>query len=102
MKAHHKRAKGGNVEDKLDREEEGEGKITSYSAEDNVEKEAKERKRGGRAMKKRADGGKVDGEKPKHRMDRVCRKDGGRVGSDTSPLSSAHSVSAVSEHKTDD
>lgn len=88
MKAHHKRADGGKVE--------------KYTPDDNVEREAEERARGGRAMKKRAAGGKVEGEKPKRRMDRPCRKDGGRVGADKSPLSSAHKVSPVSEHRTDD
>ena len=39
--------------------------------------------------KKRADGGKVDGEAGPRRMDRPGRKRGGRIGADTSPLSSA-------------
>ena len=45
-----------------------------------VQKEAKERKRGG----------KVDGMKAKHRADRKPRKSGGRTGSNFNPLSSAH------------
>lgn len=86
---HHKRADG--------------GKVKPYDAQGSeVEKEAEERKRGGAVKKKRADGGKVGGDKPKPRMDRPCRKDGGRVGSDKSPFTSARSVSPVVGHSTDD
>lgn len=79
----------------------GHEKPKPYNAQgSNVEKEAEEKKKGGRV--KRADGGKVDGKKAKMRMDRACRASGGRVGSDKSPLSSAAKVSPVEGHKTDD
>lgn len=58
-----------------------------------------ERKRGGKMMKKhkRADGGKVlglmTGGVAKPRQDRPQRARGGGVGSDRSPLSSAHKTS---------
>ena len=90
------------------------GKVKAYDAEgSNVEKEAEERKKGGRVEKKdcmpeRKRGGKVadehrvEGKMSKMRLDRPGRKSGGRVGSDKSPLSSAHSVSSVVGHHTDD
>lgn len=56
-----------------------------------------ERKHGGKV--KRAAGGKVlglmTGGAVKARADRPARKSGGRVGSDRSPLSSAHSSGAA-------
>lgn len=59
----------------------------SYAGEQGkVEKEAAERKDGGRVKK---DAGKVEGKMSKMRLDRPGRKTGGRVGSDTGPLSSA-------------
>jgi len=92
---HHKRANG--------------GKVKAYDAEgSNVEKEAEERKRGGAVKKERKHGGRVkeeariEGKKAKMRLDRPGRKSGGRVGSDKSPLSSAHNVSSVMGHSTDD
>jgi hypothetical protein len=109
---HHKRAHGGEApKDELDRKEEGEGKEEDYSGSSNVAKEAKERKKGGRVkdcMPERKHGGKVkeehrvEGKLAKMHMGRPGRKAGGRVGSDKSPLSSAHSVSGVVEHRTDD
>ena len=58
-----------------------------------VEKEAEEKKHGGAAKRhKRKHGGHVEGHKEKARHDRHHRKTGGRVGSDHSPLSSAHHV----------
>lgn len=55
-----------------------------------------ERKRGGKV--KRKTGGKViglmTGGAVKPRMDRPARKSGGRVGSDRSPMSSAHTSSS--------
>jgi len=111
MKGHHKEhklAKGGNVEDRLDREEEGDGKVASYSAANNVEKEAEERKRGGKCMPARKRGGRVkeehrvEGKMAKMHMGRPGRKAGGRVGSDKSPLSSAHNLSPVVDHRVDD
>jgi hypothetical protein len=64
---------------------------------------AAERKRGGKAKKK--DGGKViglmTGGAAKQRFDRPGRKSGGRVGANTSPLSTANTVvSAPSAPKT--
>lgn len=96
---HHKRAEG--------------GKVQEYTPDDNVEKEAKERKKGGRVEKKdcmpeRKHGGRVkdehrvEGKMSSMRLDRPGRKSGGRVGSDKSPLSSAHTVSSVQGHHTDD
>jgi hypothetical protein len=61
-------------------------------ADSNVKKEADERKDGGR-VKKKKEMGKVDGKKSKMRLDRPGRKSGGRVGADSSPLSSAARVS---------
>lgn len=92
-KMRHKKS-GGSVGNDMDGNEESKGskKAQKYTPENNVESEAE----------KRARGGKVEGGKPKHRMDRPKRKDGGRVGSDKSPLSSAHMVSGASGHKTDD
>jgi len=101
MKAH-KRASGGKVADEAkDYDESKGGEPKAYDAQgSNVDKEASERKRGGK-VKERKRGGKVEGEKPKMRMDRACRKDGGRVGSDKSPFSSARNASAVVDHRTD-
>jgi hypothetical protein len=63
----------------------------------NVIKEAEERKHGGKAKKKRAKGGPVTknvglmtGGAVRPRLDRPGRKSGGRVGSDSAPLTSAH------------
>jgi len=50
-----------------------------------IAKEAEARKRGGKAV------GKVAGMAAKMHMGRKPRKAGGRVGADSSPLSSAHS-----------
>jgi hypothetical protein len=87
---HEKRAKGGVVYDNDVKE------VKPYNAQgSNVEKEAEERKHGGR-LKKRADGGKVHGEEPKKRMDRRAR--GGRTGSDADPFTSARHVKAPEGH----
>ena len=97
------RKRGGRVGNDEDGEKESKGsaKAEKYTPDDNVEKEAEgaERKKGGRV--KKADGGKVSGEKPKERLDRPKRKSGGRVGSDKSPFSSAHVVSGAHGHSTD-
>jgi len=53
----------------------------------NVVKEALKRKHGGKVDGK--DMGKVEGGKARLRLDRPGRKMGGRVGADSSPLSSA-------------
>jgi hypothetical protein len=76
-------------------EREAEGK-ESYA--DGAGREQK--KRGGRA--KRKDGGKVlglmTGGNVRPRLDRPGRKRGGGVGSDRSPLSSAHRTSGAETH----
>ena len=102
-KMRHKKS-GGSVGNDMDGADESKGskKVKAYDGGgSNVEKEADEKKSGGR-VEKRARGGKVEGDKPKARLDRPKRKAGGRVGSDKSPFSSAHSVSGASGHKTDD
>ncbi|WP_155773393.1 hypothetical protein [Rhizobium leguminosarum] len=68
-------------------------------ADSNVVKEAEERKDGGRVKKKEM--GKVDGKMSKMRLDRPGRKSGGRVGADTSPLSSAAKTSDPSNKEGD-
>ena len=105
-KMRHKKS-GGSVGNDMGGADESKGSVKgkSYDGGDsNVEKEADEKKHGGRV--KKAAGGKVEGEKPKHRMDRPARKAGGRVGggsgSDKSPFSSAHKLSPVKEHSTED
>ena len=104
-KMRHKKAEGGKIgnDDDGEKASKGSAKTEKYTPEDNVEKEADEkgeRKKGGRV--KKAGGGKVEGEKPKHRMDRPKRKMGGRVGSDKSPFSSAHGATGAKGHSTDD
>ena len=64
-----------------------------------VVKEADERKDGGRVKKKEV--GKPDGKMSKMRLDRPGRKSGGRVGADSSPLSSAAKVSDRSDKEGD-
>jgi hypothetical protein len=62
----------------------------------NVFKEAEKKGEGG----SRKHGGKVHkmhGAMSRHRLDRPGRKRGGGVGSDRSPLSSAHKVSSASK-----
>jgi hypothetical protein len=54
-----------------------------YTYQSNVNDEAEERKRGGKAV------GKVKGAKAKADMGRMPRKSGGRTGSNMNPLSSA-------------
>lgn len=86
---------------KVSNDEEAPSKdVKAYDAQGSkVEEEAKEKKHGGKV--KRADGGKVEGKKPKMRMDRPCRAAGGRVGSDKAPFSSA-TMSPAQGHSTDD
>jgi hypothetical protein len=85
-KKHHKAA-GGKLEVDDMKASEGGG-------DPEVEKEAEEKKHGGKAMKHRRAGGRVDGKEKRHRMDQKVpgRKTGGRAGADRSPLSSAHST----------
>ena len=75
MKARHKRAAGGKAP-------------LNAGGNPNVEKEAAERKHGGRNMK-------AEGGKPKHRLDKYRRGGramGGRTGADKHPLSSAAKI----------
>ncbi len=108
MSARHKKAAGGPTDLDGEKESMGPAKAKSYSGRNNVEKEADDEKEGGEMkkggrVKKRADGGKVEGKKPKMRLDRPKRKDGGRVGSDLSPMSSAaKSFKETAGHKTND
>lgn len=64
------------------------GGIATAGGNPEVLKEAEEKKRGGKAM------GKMMGAKSRMRLDKPGRKTGGRVGADTSPLSSANRVSS--------
>lgn len=98
---HHKRAGGGGVDvPEEDLREKPEARVKAT----NIDREADERKKGGRA--KRAHGGhvhhekmelmkhakhigEVKGERAKHHAGRKPRKDGGRTGADSHPFSSA-------------
>lgn len=60
--------------------------------------EEAERKKGGRVKKDGKKVGAPEGEKAKHRRDRPHRKQGGRVGANAAPLSTAHNT--TSAHKT--
>lgn len=46
-----------------------------------------------KAAKARKKGGKVMGDKAAKRLDRPCRKSGGKVGANERPLSTAHATS---------
>lgn len=73
------------------------GKTMLVSGNPNVIKEARERKDGGKV--KRFAGGKVIGKMTggavRPRLDRPGRKSGGRVGSNTAPLSTAHNSASA-------
>lgn len=79
------------------------GGPVKVSGNPNVLKAAAERKKGGKV--KRATGGKVEskgkdvgymtGGAVRPRLDRPGRKTGGRVGANTSPLSTAHGTTGV-------
>lgn len=71
----------------------GGGLPMKVSGNPDVFKEAEARKKGGKVK----GGMKADEGKTRHRMDRPGRKSGGRVGSDKSPLSSAHRTSSPSK-----
>jgi hypothetical protein len=59
----------------------------------NVVKEAKKRKKGGKVVKAvKKDGMKAGGMKSAARLDRPCRKSGGKVGANERPLSTAHAI----------
>ena len=79
MKGRSKRASGGVNEMAQDAAK----KNMRYTYQSNVNDEAEERKRGGKAV------GKVKGMKGKADMGRKPRKSGGRTGSNMNPLSSA-------------
>lgn len=69
------------------------GKILNAGGNPNVERESEEYKRGGKAKRH-----SVDGDKPKHRLDkfrRGGRTTGGSTGADKHPLSSAANVRHV-------
>lgn len=97
---HHKKAEGGRVASR----EEPPDRDFSKNAE--VEKDAEERKHGGRVKKKhegkkhehekKHEGHMAEGHAAKRRMDRPGRKRGGRCGADMSPLSSAHNTTRES------
>jgi hypothetical protein len=67
-----------------------------------VEKEAEEKKHGGKVCRKRGGRaeGHVDGHKPKHRIDRPKRAAGGKVGADKSPFTHAYRTTQAEGHKT--
>lgn len=46
---------------------------------------------------KKKRGGKVEGKKAMHRMDRPKRASGGKVGSDRNPFSSAHKMASAND-----
>lgn len=81
MKGRHHREAGG----RNDAEEDLKTKNMRYTADSNVNTEAEERKKGGRAKKKHV---AVSGDMAKGRADRKPRKDGGRA-SNENPFSSA-------------
>lgn len=90
---HHPRKAGGKVEPEITPK--------PYNAQgSNVEKEAEEKKHGGKV--KRARGGKaehhVEGHAGKHRLDRPGRKRGGRAGADMSPLTTASKITNADGH----
>lgn len=68
-----------------------------YTYQSNVNDEAEERKKGGRAKRKRGGDCKVEGEKTMARADRKPRKSGGSATSN--PFSSARSGTAPAGHK---
>jgi hypothetical protein len=93
----HRFAKGGPAGDPhADRD------VKPYNAQGSgVEKEAKEKKKGGRVHK--AHGGMVvEGNAPKMNLGRPGRKLGGRTGSDKSPLTSAAKTVGPVDHETND
>jgi hypothetical protein len=81
MKGRSKRASGGVNQ----AAEDSSKKNMRYTYQSNVNDEAEERKRGGKAV------GKVKGEMAMHHAGRKPRKSGGRAGSNMNPLSSAAS-----------
>lgn len=89
-----------------DAEEDVKTKPMRYTADSNVNSEAEERKRGGKAAKcgggsMRKEGGKVDGKADKARADRKPRQSGGRANATDNPFSSARRGTEPSGHKTE-
>lgn len=97
MAKHHKkhREDGGKVEPSVHEEAYAGGGS-------NVEKEAEEKKHGGKVRHHRKHGGHVDGDHGHRRMDRPGRKRGGSVGADMHPLSSAAKVKDADGHKAEE
>jgi hypothetical protein len=101
----HKKAAGGReemwVSGNPDVKKEAEGK-EPYDKGDEKREGHEPKKHGGRAKHHRKDGGKVlglmTGGNVRPRLDRPGRKRGGGVGSDRSPLSSAHRTSGAESH----
>ncbi len=70
------------------------GAVKPYNAQGSeVEKEAEEKKRGGKVS---VHGGQHKG--AHHRMDRPGRKRGGRAMADKAPLSTASKITSATEH----
>lgn len=85
------RAAGGRTGDALGRAED------IYEGEhSNVAREAEEKKRGGRAKRRR--GGHVEGDGAARRPDRPGRRRGGRAGSDMAPLTTASKIRNAQAH----
>ena len=90
----HRFAKGGAAGDPH-----ADTKVLPYDAQGSgVEKEAKEKKKGGRVGRK-AGGMVLEGSAPKMNLGRPGRKLGGRTGSDKSPLTSASKTTAPVGHE---
>ncbi len=100
MKGRKHRATGGRDDAEADLNDKPEARTNAK----NIDREAEERKKGGRAKRKSGGHvhhekmeelahakhvGKVHGEHAAHRADRKPRKSGGRTGSDSAPFSSA-------------
>lgn len=83
MKGRIARKDGGPAKGVNQMAEDASKKNMRYTYQSNVNDEAEERKRGGKAV------GKVKGAKGKADMGRSPRKSGGRTGSNMNPLSSA-------------
>lgn len=106
MRARHKmrkgKAGGGEIESPASGDREYDQDLKSknmrYTYQSNVNDEAEERKRGGRAKKHV----KAEGESSKMHAGRKPRKSGGRAGSDMNPFSSARKGTSPKGHKTVD
>ncbi len=89
MKGRKHRATGGADEAEADLKDKPEARTNAK----NIDSEAEEMKKGGRAKRKHGGKlvGKVDGEKHHMHAGRKPRKSGGRTGSDSHPFTSARS-----------